>query len=308
MQDSIIGVALPAPLGALYRDLLSPYCPGLSLATCPSPQADSLRKAIAVRFNAGESVSAITESLVVDYGPNIRGSPTMDGFGAVAFLVPVLLVVGGGLFILRWLRRNTARRTTRGVSSLLAAAAIGGAASGLGGCAADTPNADPLGTAVRVESAWVRVGSAGTVTGGYGIIYNPSPDTLRIVGGRSPVADTVELHETVQHDGMVHMAAQTALAVPPRDSVTLAPGGLHLMVRSLQRDLVVGETVQFTLLLEDGRAIDFSVEVRSLDGRTVATSGRNASGAPRMAAGRTRPIDPDTALTPPAAPTRPASR
>jgi periplasmic copper chaperone A len=288
MQDSIIGVALPAPLGTLYRDLLSPYCPGLSLATCPSPQADSLRKAIAVRFNGGEPIDAITESLVAHYGPNIRGSPTMDGFGAVAFVVPALLFVGGGLFILRWLRRNTARRAARGASPVLLAAAMGGASLGLLGCgsAADTPAADPLGAEVRVESAWVRVGSAGTVTGAYGTVYNPSTDTLQIVGASSAVADTVELHETMEHDGMVHMAPQPALPVLPRDSVVLTPGGLHLMVRSLQRDLVIGETVQFTLRLGDGRAIDFPVEVRSLDGRTVATTSRNASGAPRMSPGR----------------------
>jgi periplasmic copper chaperone A len=288
MQDSIIGVALPAPLGALYRDLLSPYCPGLSLATCPSPQADSLRKAIAVRFNDGEPISTITESLVAHYGPNIRGSPTMDGFGAAAFLVPALLFIGGGVFIFRWLRRNTARHAARGARLLLAAALLGGASAGLLGCgaAASTPAADPLGEAVRVEAAWVRVGSAGAVTGAYGTVYNPTPDTLQIVGASSAVADTVEVHETRDHDGMVHMAPQPALSVSPRDSVLLAPGGLHLMVRSLQRDLVIGETVRFTLQLSDGRAIDFPVEVRSLDGRTVATTSRNASGAPRMAPGR----------------------
>jgi copper(I)-binding protein/cytochrome c-type biogenesis protein CcmH/NrfF len=288
MQDSIIGVALPAPLGALYRDLLSPYCPGLSLATCPSPQADSLRKAIAVRFNNGEPINAITESLVAHYGPNIRGSPTMDGFGAVAFLVPAMLFVGGGLFILRWLRRNTARRAARGAPTVLLAVTMGGASLGLLGCgsSADSSAADPLGDNVRVESAWVRVGSAGTVTGAYGTVYNPSTDTLQIVGASSAVADTVELHETMEHDGMVHMAPQPALAVLPRDSVVLTPGGLHLMVRALQRDLIIGETVQFTLQLGDGRAIDFPVEVRSLDGRTVATTSRNASGAPRMSPGR----------------------
>jgi copper(I)-binding protein/cytochrome c-type biogenesis protein CcmH/NrfF len=288
MQDSIVGVALPAPLGALYRDLLSPYCPGLSLASCPSPQADSLRKAIAVRFNNGEPVAAITESLVVDYGPNIRGSPTMDGFGAMAFLVPALLFVGGGFFIFRWLRRNTARQAARRVPSVLLAALIGGASLGAIGCgaAADTPVADPLGTDVRVESAWARVGSAGAVTGAYGTVYNPSTDTLRIVGASSAVADTVELHETMEHDGMVHMTPQPALVVLPRDSVMLAPGGLHLMVRALHRDLVIGETIRFSLLLGDGRQIEFPVEVRSLDGRTVATTSRNASGAPRISPGR----------------------
>jgi copper(I)-binding protein/cytochrome c-type biogenesis protein CcmH/NrfF len=286
-QDSIIGVALPAPVGALYRDLLSPYCPGLSLASCPSPQADSLRKAIFARYTEGEPIGEITESLVEHYGPGVRGSPTIDGFGAVAFAAPLLLMLGGAAFILRWLRRNTARRMARGSSGAsFVMLALGSA--GLIGCGetANSAQADPLGREVRVESAWVRVGSAGAVTGAYGTVYNPSDDSLQLVGAQSPVADTVELHETMQHDGMVHMTPQAALVVPPRDSLVLTPGGLHFMVRALQRDLVIGETVRFTLLLADGRLINFPVEVRALDGRTVASRGPNASGAPRLAPGR----------------------
>ncbi len=281
MQDSIIGVALPAPLGALYRDLMSPYCPGLSLASCPSPQADSLRKAIAVRFNDGEPVSAITESLVAHYGPSIRGSPTMEGFGAVAFLAPVLLLVGGGLFISRWLRRNVQKTAllavVAGSLSTAACAPSGDGASGgdAAGAAATVP-ADPY-----VTGAWVRTGTAGAVTGAYAVVHNPGVDSVRLVAARSDVADTIELHETMQHDGMVGMQPQAALVVPARDSLVLAPGGKHFMLKGLTRDLTVGEQVRFTIAFEDGRSVDFNVDVRALDGRTVATTGRRAADAPR---------------------------
>ncbi len=279
MQDSIVGVAQPAPLGALYRDLMSPYCPGLSLASCPSPQADSLRKAIAVRFAQGEPVAEITDSLVAHYGPSIRGSPEFEGFGAVAFLAPVLLLVGGGLFISRWLRRNV-----RPVALL---ALVAGTLS-TGACAApaDVPHPYDTATAPFVSDAWVRVGSAGATTGAYATVHNPSYDTLRISGAQSAVADTIELHETMEHDGMVHMAPQGELVVPPRDSVMLAPGGKHMMVRALQRDLIVGEQVRFSLTLADGSALSFTVVVRALDGRTVATRSSSASGAPRISPGR----------------------
>jgi copper(I)-binding protein len=288
MQDSIIGVAVPAPLGALYRDIMSPYCPGLTLASCPSPQADSLRKAIAVRFESGESVTAITESLVAHYGPSVRGTPAFEGFGVAAFVVPVLLLVGGGLFILRWLRRNT-QRAARAALLVVTLGSLAGAgcAPGDGDAASRSAEAAAaLPTEATVTGAWVRVGAAGSVTGAYGTIVNPEADTLRLVGATSPLADTVELHETVEHDGMVHMEPHAALLVPPRDSVVLAPGGKHLMVRQLLRDLVVGEQVTFRLHGADGRELSFPVEVRSLDGRTVAAGSSSASGAPRMMPGK----------------------
>lgn len=288
MQDSIVGVALPGPLGALYRDVMSPYCPGLTLASCPSPQADSLRKAIAVRFNEGESTDSIMTSLVAHYGPSVRGTPTLEGFGSAAFIAPILVLVGGGLVIMRWLRRNQQRAQRGAGLALLLAASLptlgcsnAGDEAAASGEAAVTLRIEPT-----VTGAWARVGSAGTTTGAYATIHNPEGDTLRIVGATSPVADTVELHESVQHEGMVHMEARPALPVPPRDSVVLAPGGLHLMVRQLMRDLVIGEQVAFTLHLADGRTVPFQVEVRSADGRTVATGGGSASGAPRMLPGK----------------------
>ena len=288
-----MGVAQPAALGALYRDLLSPYCPGLSLASCPSPQADSLRKAIAVRFANGETPEAITSSLVVDFGPSIRGSPTMDGFGAAAFIAPVLLLVGGALVAQRWLRRHTRRGSAggdahdttptpsgRALSTLLLVGAMAATAlaGGLTACAPGDGSGDGSSggsgdsgalvarTEPWADAAWVRVGDSGAVTGAYVTIHNPTGAALRIVGGTSPLADTVELHETMQHDGMVHMAPQPALEVGAGDSVVLAPGGKHLMVRELRRALVVGETLPITLHFDGGTTLRMDATVRPISG------------------------------------------
>jgi copper(I)-binding protein len=87
------------------------------------------------------------------------------------------------------------------------------------------------------------------------------------VGAQSAAADTVELHETMQHDGMVHMEAQTVVTVPARDSVVFAPGGKHFMLRGLRRALVEGEQVPMQLYLQNGDTIIFSAAVRSITGQ-----------------------------------------
>ncbi len=265
MQDSIVGVALPAPLGAMYRDLMSPYCPGLSLASCPSPQADSLRKAIAVRFYSGETPAAITEALVVDYGPGIRGSPSMDGFGSAAFFVPVLLLVSGALFAARWIRRNTRRAVVLivmlGSVQLSACAAPDASSEGAASASSAT-----LPDTVWASNAWIRAGAAGATTGGYATIHNPRDTALQIVGATSAVADTVELHETMEHDGLVHMAPQLALDVPTSDSVVFAPGGKHFMLRGLRRALVIGEPITVQLQFGDGTSLSFAATVRPISG------------------------------------------
>lgn len=292
-QDSvIIGTSMPPALGALYRDIMSPYCPGLTLSSCPSPQADSLRKAIAVRYNAGETPAQITESLVQHYGPSVRGAPAVEGFGLAAYLGPVVVLLVGAVLILRWLRKHQ-HRAGRTAGALLCAAA---ASAALTACttpseeaaqqaAITTDSVAAHATAARdtattngiapyATDAWVRAGAQGRVTGGYAVVHNPGNAPLVIVGATSAAADTVELHETVESNGMVSMTPQPSLSIPPRDSVRFAPGGKHFMLQRLQRALAVGDTVQMVLIGADGTRIAFTADVRAMGNAMGNAMGR----------------------------------
>lgn len=267
-QDStIVGVATPAELSALYRDLMSPYCPGLNLASCPSPQADSLRKAIAARYENGESPSDITTSLVEHYGAGIRGSPSLDGFGAMAFVAPVVLLIGGALLAQRWLRRNVRKsQLPLALMCILPLAGCGDAAQSRPDQAPPRIARTETPTVPWVSDEWMRAGDAGATTGAYAVIHNPRSDALQIVGVTSVVADTVEIHETTQHDGMVHMTPQASLTIAAEDSVVLKPGGKHFMVRALKRSLTPGETVTLRIYFSDRTSLDVLCDVRPIGG------------------------------------------
>lgn len=296
-QDSVIvGTSVPPALGALYRDIMSPYCPGLTLSSCPSPQADSLRKAIAVRYNAGETPAQITESLVEHYGPSVRGAPTVEGFGLAAYLGPVVVLLVGAVLILRWLRKHQ-HRAGRAAGMLLCAVS---AAASITACATPseeaaqqasvvtdsvavntTAHADTSATsaiAPYATDAWVRAGAKGRVTGGYAVVHNPGDLPLVIVGATSAAADTVELHETVEDNGMVSMTPQPSLTIPPRDSVRFATGGKHFMLQRLQRALAVGDTVQIVLVGAGGTRVEFTADVRAM-GNAAANTMSRAGGA-----------------------------
>ncbi len=281
LQDSIVGVARPAELSALYRDLLSPYCPGLSLASCPSPQADSLRKAIAVKFDSGQTPRQITEGLVIDYGSDIRGSPEFEGFGSAAFLVPVVLLILGAVMITRWARRSVRRGAGGGAVLLLLclplvgcarsddaelrpAAAVDGTQQVLDSQRAVANSAARNDAPLRSEGAWMRAAAAGATTAAYAVLHNTRPADVAIVGATSDVADTVEVHETMQHDGMVHMEPRLQLAIPAQDSVVFAPGGKHFMLRRLRRAVVAGDTVRVRVVFDDLSDVEMRCVVRPI--------------------------------------------
>jgi cytochrome c-type biogenesis protein CcmH/NrfF len=59
----------------LLGTVMSPFCPGLTLANCPSVYAETLRVSVRARLDAGEAPDSIVESLVAPFGEGIRGAP-----------------------------------------------------------------------------------------------------------------------------------------------------------------------------------------------------------------------------------------
>ncbi len=83
---------------SLAYDLMSPFCPGRTLAACPSPQAGELRQWILLQAVAGRSRDDIEQSLYDRYGDEILSAPRAEGWGLSAYVVPGLaFVIGGGL-------------------------------------------------------------------------------------------------------------------------------------------------------------------------------------------------------------------
>jgi cytochrome c-type biogenesis protein CcmH len=93
----------------LANDLLSPFCPGRSLADCPSSDAASLRMWILVQAAAGRSRADVEEELYARYGEVIRAKPKAEGFGTAAYVIPVAVFAAGGTLAGWFLHRATRR-------------------------------------------------------------------------------------------------------------------------------------------------------------------------------------------------------
>jgi copper(I)-binding protein len=107
------------------------------------------------------------------------------------------------------------------------------------------------------------------VGGGYVKITNQSKEPDRLIGGSSPVAARVEVHE-MKMDGNVMQMRQLkdGLEVPAGGTAELSPGGTHLMLINLTAPLKEGDMVPVTL--EFARA--GKVELKFMVGPANATS------------------------------------
>jgi len=86
---------------ALARDLMSPFCPGRTLADCPSPDAAALRKEVRVLIDGGVDEAAIRARLEDRFGGAVIGVPR----GVWGWILPVLILLAGAGVLVRVLRR-----------------------------------------------------------------------------------------------------------------------------------------------------------------------------------------------------------
>ncbi len=91
----------------LWGELMSPYCPGRTLADCPSGQAEQLRIWILVQAASGRSRDDVVAELLERFGDDIRPTPSAEGFGLTAYLIPAAAFAVGGVVVFAFLRRQT---------------------------------------------------------------------------------------------------------------------------------------------------------------------------------------------------------
>jgi len=106
----------------IYSSLMSPFCPGLTVASCPSPGAEEMRQEVRRRLGAGEGEPAIVAALVATYGAEILGAPPARRWGLALWIPPVLVLLLGGGALARWLRRRASAATESEAEPAAAAA------------------------------------------------------------------------------------------------------------------------------------------------------------------------------------------
>ena len=94
-------------------------------------------------------------------------------------------------------------------------------------------------------------------------ITNPGADA-QIVAASSPVAEVVELHTHINDNGVMRMRKIEKIDLPSAQAVMLKPGGLHVMLLGLNRDLNIGEQIDVTLEFSDGSQKQLQVPVQKV--------------------------------------------
>ncbi|MDQ0357415.1 copper(I)-binding protein [Rhodoplanes tepidamans] len=120
--------------------------------------------------------------------------------------------------------------------------------------------------ALRIEKPWSRATPGGAkVAGGYMSITNTGTTPDRLVGGSLPQAGRFEVHEMKTENGIMTMRPLVqGLEIKPGQTVTLAPGGYHVMFMDLKQPLKEGETLSGELRFEKAGTVAVTYSVQAI--------------------------------------------
>ena len=169
------------------------------------------------------------------------------------------------------MKRNKPKRSHLAIALLAALTVVLAAAC--------VPPANSPAAGIQASGVWARAAKAGEMKSDassdtgmamgsmnsavYMLLTNSGDSPDRLLSAAADVAGAVEIHETRMEGDVMHMQQLTdGIEIPANGQVELKPGGLHVMLIDLTRDLNPGETFPVTLQFEQAGAVTVEAEVR----------------------------------------------
>jgi copper(I)-binding protein len=183
---------------------------------------------------------------------------------------------------------HTGTRRGRVMARLAPLALLGVVALTVTACSGGTSTGS---SSIKVTDPWARTSAMVSGAGAaYMVIENTGSAADALTGGTSDVATAVEVHETVvmgtaapmespamgggmespmasdggmaSGGGMMGMQKIDRLEIPAGGTVELKPGGYHIMLIGLTRELKAGEEIEITLTFEKAGDVTLKIPVR----------------------------------------------
>jgi periplasmic copper chaperone A len=130
---------------------------------------------------------------------------------------------------------------------------------------------------VAVHDAWARATPGAATTGAAYVALTGADQADSLVSASTPIAATAEAHETTEANGVMKMRPVKNLPIPAHQTVTLKPGGYHIMLMGLKQPLVAGQSFPLTLTFTHTPPVTVKVDVRAT-GRNSNSMGGSMGG------------------------------
>lgn len=120
---------------------------------------------------------------------------------------------------------------------------------------------------ISVDAAYIPIAPPGVMShAAYLTLANTGNRTRSLIGVTAQGYTMAHLHQSQVQSGVAAMSMIHQLDIAPGQTVSLMPGGLHIMLMHPQGKLSAGETVSLTLHFANGEDISAIATVQPRDG------------------------------------------
>ena len=116
---------------------------------------------------------------------------------------------------------------------------------------------------IVIKDQWLRPSAAKMATALYFTIENKSDVTDTLYSITSNISDKIEIHETYSSGDMMGMREIGSIVIEGGTAVKLEPGGKHIMVLKLKRDIKVGDKIDFILNFKRSGELSITAEAKN---------------------------------------------
>jgi copper(I)-binding protein len=114
----------------------------------------------------------------------------------------------------------------------------------------------------QVNDAWVRASVAGQQSTGAFMTLQADSDS-KLLSVQSPVANTVQIHQSSMKDDVMSMRQVESVALPAGKPVSFDPHGYHVMLIDLTAQVKEGDKVPLTLIVENAKGEKETIQVQA---------------------------------------------
>lgn len=126
-----------------------------------------------------------------------------------------------------------------------------------------------------VSDAWIpEAPPVSTVMAAYMTIRNSAADDVKIVAVQSDRFSEIQMHLSIDEDGVARMLPQKALIIPAHGELRLQPGSYHLMLFNPVSPLKAGDRVTLNFSFADGSKLAVVAEVKKAAGIKASRESR----------------------------------
>ncbi len=120
---------------------------------------------------------------------------------------------------------------------------------------------------VVIENVVARKPPTGTnITAVFLTLKNNTGMDIALVGAHSDVANVTEVHESYNDNGIARMRRLEQIPIRAGGELVMQPGGFHIMLIDLKRELLENEQIPLKLSFSGYRTITVPATVKTMGG------------------------------------------